>query len=60
MMFVATNWAFALAVFAALRDENVSELKRDLKPHLYDDMRSALKYLKNDPAILEPHRAIGA
>ncbi len=54
------DWAFALAVFLVLRNENAVDIRRELKPHLYDDMRSGLKYLESNPVLLDAHRAIGA
>lgn len=47
------DWVFALAVFLALRGEQVALLQRHLKSHLYSDVRAATKYLARRPALLE-------
>jgi len=50
------TWAFALALFAALKGV---ELPREhLKPAIADMARGAEKYLKRQPQLLEPLRAI--
>ncbi len=46
------DWLFGLAVFAALREESVSEMKDPLKPYLYTDLLKAERYLKANPALL--------
>jgi hypothetical protein len=46
------NWAFALAIFCALRKEDVFTLKPWLKPYLYKDTQSAARYLTKNPRTL--------
>lgn len=54
--FSERTWAFALALFAALRE---TELPRDqLKPSIADLTRRAERYLKRNDALLAPLRAI--
>lgn len=50
-----SGWIFALAVFAFLRQDSVEPLERHLKPHLYSELRRALKYLRREPS---PVRAL--
>jgi hypothetical protein len=53
------DWALALAVFCALRGEDVAILKPWLKDYLFKDVQSAARYLsKNTQALtkLEEHR----
>lgn len=47
------DWAFALAVFCALRAEDVASVRQWLKPHLYTDTRNAARYLAKHPRVLE-------
>lgn len=54
------DWAFALAVYCALRGEDVSVLKNWMKPYLFSDVRKAARYLRKTPAALAKiaeHRA---
>lgn len=46
------DWAFALAIYCALRGEDVSTLKQWLKPYLYKDTQSAARYLAKNPQAL--------
>ncbi|HEX4292873.1 MAG TPA: hypothetical protein VHZ29_01930 [Rhizomicrobium sp.] len=46
------DWAFALAVFCALRGEDVATLKQWLKPYLYKDTQNAARYLAKNPQAL--------
>lgn len=48
-------WVFALAVFAFLRQDSIEPLEHYLKPHLYGDLRKAMKYLRREPS---PARAL--
>lgn len=43
-------WVFALAIFALLRLDPIEPLERHLKPHLYQDLRKAMKYLGREPS----------
>jgi hypothetical protein len=52
------DWAFALAVFCALRDEAVEPLKPLLKPHLYSEARAAQKFLARNSSLLAEHRTL--
>jgi hypothetical protein len=45
------NWCFALAVFCALRNKNIAELKPWLKPYLYSDVQAAARNLRRAPEI---------
>lgn len=54
------DWSFALAVFCALRGEDVATLKPWLKPYLFSDVRKAARYLSRSPqrlAKIAEHRA---
>lgn len=51
------DWAFALALFCALRDEPVRVLKGRLKPHLYSDASAAARYLEKNRHLLDALRA---
>jgi hypothetical protein len=46
------DWAFALAVFLSLRGQSTDVFKPLLKPHLYADMRKAVRYLERNPQML--------
>jgi len=50
------TWAFALALFATLKDVEVP--RQHLKPAIADMARGAAKYLKRQPQLLDPLRAI--
>jgi hypothetical protein len=50
------DWAFALAVFLALRSEPAESLKDFLKPHLYSDVKKTMRYLSKNDSLLEAHR----
>jgi hypothetical protein len=53
------DWAFALAVFCALRGQDIATLKPWLKPYLFADTQGAARYLaKNLPVLakLQEHR----
>ncbi len=52
------DWAFALAVFVALRDEPAAILRTLLKSHLYSDLKAAARYLESRPALLDNHRGL--
>jgi hypothetical protein len=47
------DWAFALAVFCALRGEATAALKPWLKAYLYTDVQAAARYVAKTPRILE-------
>lgn len=54
------DWAFALAVYCALRGDDVAVLKEWMKPYLFTDVRKAARYLRKTPqtlAKIEEHRA---
>jgi hypothetical protein len=55
--FSERSWAFSLAVFLALKDEEPPW--RLLKPSVADLTRGAQRYLKRRPELLEPLRQIG-
>ena len=50
------SWAFALALFCTLKAVDLPVTH--LKPSLIDPVRKASHYLKRNPALLEPLRAI--
>ena len=50
------SWAFALALFCTLKAVDLPVTH--LKPSLIDPARKASQYLKRNPALLEPLRAI--
>lgn len=50
------SWAFALALFCTLKAVDLPVTH--LKPSLVDPVRKAAHYLKRNPALLEPLRAI--
>lgn len=52
------TWAFALAIFLALKGEGTGDLDRWLKIDITHDTRRALAYLKRRPELLAPLRAI--
>lgn len=52
------EWCFALAVFFALRDLEISDAKPFLKEHLYTDLVKASKYLARNPALIEKLQTI--
>jgi hypothetical protein len=52
------DWSFALAVFLNLRSEPPESLKDFLKPHLYSDVKKAVRYLMKNDSLLEAHRKI--
>jgi len=54
--FSERTWAFCLAVFAALRDEEPPLAQ--LKPSVADLTKAAARYLKRRPELLEPLRQI--
>ena len=53
------DWAFALAVFLALRKQPAETLAKLLKPHLYADLRAASKYLGRHPRVISDIEAAG-
>lgn len=54
--FSERTWAFALALFAALRQVEIP--KEQLKASVADLTRQALRYLKRNEGLLQPLRAI--
>lgn len=52
------TWAFALAIFLALRGEGTDNVDRWIKIDVTHDTRRALVYLKRRPELLAPLRAI--
>lgn len=46
------DWAFALAVYCALRGDDIATLKPLLKPYLYKDTQHAARYLRKYPDVL--------
>ncbi len=52
------SWAFALAVFIALKGLPIDSAERWLKDSLVRQAREASKYLATNPGLLEPLRAI--
>jgi hypothetical protein len=54
--FSERTWAFALAIFLELKDEELPG--GALKPGVADSTRNAIKYLKRNPERLEPLKAI--
>ena len=51
------EWLFGLAVFLELREEPADPLKSHLAPHLFSDLRKAVRYLRSNPALLDELRA---
>lgn len=52
-----TEWTFALAVFFALRDQQIDDAKFWLPSHLMNGVRRASRYLAENPGKLAPLRA---
>jgi len=52
------DWAFALAVFTALREEELTPFKPWLRDTVYEEARLARRYLKRKPELLAPLLAI--
>jgi hypothetical protein len=54
------EWAFALAVFFALRGQPIEDARPWLQPHLMNIVQRSAKYLAKNPAKLEPLRRVTA
>lgn len=52
------DWAFSLAVFTLLRDEDLTPLRSWLRDTVFDEAQAARRYLKRKPGLLAPLRAI--